>query len=373
LEKKIVGWATSLPTTFTQAQLSWNFKTDRINRINMQIKILSLIVKNCGALKDVKIDFTDNGQPQSIIVLGGANGSGKTTVLELIFSLFYLLSIPPRTQSVLSPKIEYLLEHTEYAEMELLIDEEKMSIFCSQHPLTHLPVNKTKHGLIRNKINHARHNEILSSEYITEQKITDHIRQYESKLFISESNGYEIIPSILYFPHRRELLTSEKREQIYREELKYKWCYRYESRSSFQGSLESYLIWLDYAEPERFQSVIDFLNQLNFEGKTFHINRKMLSVVVKTRDGSEHAFNQLSSGEQNILIMLLELRRRLIPGSIVLLDEIENSLHPAFQHRLAQNLLQLQRQIPFQLILTTHQPVFVKMFGENCTRILTEF
>jgi AAA15 family ATPase/GTPase len=77
--------------------------------------------------------------------------------------------------------------------------------------------------------------------------------------------------------------------------------------------------------------------------------------------------------EQNILIMLLELRRRLIPGSIVLLDEIENSLHPAFQHRLAQNLLQLQKQIPFQLILTTHQAVFVKIFGENSTRILTEF
>jgi AAA15 family ATPase/GTPase len=321
----------------------------------MQIKILSLTVKNGGTLKDVKIDFTDNGQPQSVIVLGGANGSGKTTVLELIFTLFYLLSIPPRTQSVLSPKIAYLLEHTEYAEMELLIDEEKMSVFYGQHPLTHLPLNKNQHGLIREKINHAVHDEILTSEYMTEQQITVHIRQYEEGLFMSELNGYDIIPSILYFPHSRELLMSEKKEQIYREEVKYKWCYRYESRSSFQGSLESYLIWLDYAEPEIFQSVIDFLNQLDFDGKTFHINRKMLSVVVKTRDVRYHPLNKLSSGEQNILIMLLELRRRLIPGSVVLLDEIENSLHPAFQHRLAKNLLQLQQQMPFQLILTTHQ------------------
>ncbi|HAI70568.1 MAG TPA: hypothetical protein DCM38_14165, partial [Gammaproteobacteria bacterium] len=57
----------------------------------------------------------------------------------------------------------------------------------------------------------------------------------------------------------------------------------------------------------------------------------------------------------------------------VLLDEIENSQHPDFQHRLAQNLLQLQRQIPFQLILTTHQPAFVKIFGEKGTRLLTAF
>jgi len=164
-----------------------------------------------------------------------------------------------------------------------------------------------------------------------------------------------------------------KGEQIHREEITYQWCYRYQNQKYFQGSLESYLIWLDYAEPEIFQVVIDFINQLNFEGKTFYIHRKTLSVMVKTRDGNEHPLNKLSSGEQNILIMLLELRRRLIPGSIVLLDEIENSLHPAFQHRLAQNLLQLQKQIPFQLILTTHQSVFVKIFGENNTRILTEF
>jgi hypothetical protein len=35
----------------------------------MEIKILSLTVKNCGTLKDIKIDFTDNGKPQSVIVL----------------------------------------------------------------------------------------------------------------------------------------------------------------------------------------------------------------------------------------------------------------------------------------------------------------
>jgi predicted ATPase len=194
----------------------------------------------------------------------------------------------------------------------------------------------------------------------------------EGKSINLSSKQTNTIPSILYFPHHRELLPVTG-EQIHREEIKYQWCYRYQNLSSFSGSLESYLIWLDYAEPEIFQSVIDFLNQLDFEGKTFHIHRKTLSVIVKTRDGSEHAFDKLSSGEQNILIMLLELYRRLIPGSIVLLDEIENRLHPAFQHRLAQNLLQLQRQIPFQLILTTHQPAFVKIFGEDCTRILTEF
>ncbi len=299
-----------------------------------KIKILSLTVKNCGVLKDVKIDFTDNGKPQSVIVLGGANGSGKTTVLELIFALAELFKFQ---------KLPEIFRQTEYAEIELLIDDENHKVsFCEPSRID-----------FTNKL---------------DAKINNLIKLNESKAI----NLIETIPSILYFPHNRELF-SVKGEQIFREEVKYQWCYRYQNQNDFQGSLESYLIWLDYAEPEIFQVVIDFLNQLDFEGKTFYIHRKSLSVMVKTRNGNEHPLNKLSSGEQNILIMLLELRRRLIPGSIVLLDEIENSLHPAFQHRLAQNLLQLQKQIPFQLILTTHQSVFVKIFGENNTRILTEF
>ena len=70
---------------------------------------------------------------------------------------------------------------------------------------------------------------------------------------------------------------------------------------------------------------------------------------------------------------VMALRRRLLPSSIVLIDEIENSLHPAFQHKLAQGLLALQREIPFQLIVTTHAPIFVEIFGAEATRILTPF
>jgi len=341
----------------------------------MQIKLLSLTVRNCGALKDIKIDFTDNEQPQSVIVLGGANGSGKTTVLELIFELAALFQLDQKMKP-----IQEILMQTEYAEMELLVDDEKHrvffynALFSNEHQLPqkdnnqHEPVYQVSFDNVQGWV--MQHSDI--SEKMNRLITLNQGKPINFFHSSSHSNQTDHIPSVLYFPHNRELLPMAG-EQVHREEVKYQWCYRYQNSYRFPGSLESYLIWLDYAESDIFQSVIDFLNQLDFEGKTFHIHRKTLSVLVKTRDGSEHAINQLSSGEQNLLIMLLELRRRLIPESIVLLDEIENSLHPAFQHRLAQKLLQLQRQISFQLILTTHQPIFVKIFGDNCTRILTEF
>ena len=137
--------------------------------------------------------------------------------------------------------------------------------------------------------------------------------------------------------------------------------------------MNSYLIWLDYAEPEKYASIRRFLNSLNFDEKSFYVNRQALDVFVKTKDGHEHRLHELSSGEQNLLIILIELYRKLLPGSIVLIDEIENSLHPAYQHRLAQGLLALQKEIPYQLIVTTHAPAFVEIFGEENTRLLTPF
>lgn len=141
----------------------------------------------------------------------------------------------------------------------------------------------------------------------------------------------------------------------------------------FPGSFTSYLIWLDYAEPERYAQIQQSLNDLNFDGKTFTVNRKTLDVIVRTANGHEHSLHELSSGEQNLLIIFTELRRKLLPGSVVLIDEIENSLHPAYQHRLAQGLLALQREVPYQLIVTTHAPAFLEIFGEENTRILTPF
>ncbi len=328
----------------------------------MQIKILSLTVKNCGALKDIKIDFTDNGQPQPVIVLGGANGSGKTTVLELIFALIELLYTGTHKNN---GSFKGIFNQTEYAELELLIDKEMRSVFFYKPPFKPLfePLFPARELYpTEESYQYENSTDIMNEDM--RNLIT--LEQHKPISLLSET-----IPSTLYFSHNRELLPVHG-EQINLEEIQYQWCYRYNNKPSFHDSLESYLIWLDYAEPEVFKSVIDFMSQLDFNGKTFHINRKKLSVMVQTNNGV-HSFDKLSSGEQNILIILLELYRRLVPGSIVLLDEIENSLHPAFQHRLAQNLLKLQQQIPFQLILTTHQPAFVEIFGANCTRILTEF
>lgn len=306
----------------------------------MEIQVKSLLVKNCGPLRDVEVSFMDGDKPRPTTVIGGANGSGKTTILELIATLLDSLLEPlefPRIVDGGGTKTDLCL----------LIDNVEYFIgydFSSNSELR----DTIPPSFVQDIANMGKQNIPIS-------------RMKEPS-------------SILYFPYYRRM-RSNPGEQIHREDITYRWLYRYEAVDTFAGSLNSYFVWLDYAEPELFEQMKKFVNDIVLPaGKRISgVMRKKLQTMIELPDGTQHPLEQLSSGEQNLLIILLELRRRLTPGSIVLIDEIENSLHPAFQHRLGTALKKLQREIPFQLIVTTHAPAFLDIFGRENTLILTVF
>ena len=332
---------------------------------SMKLELRSLRVINCGPLRDVCIHFNTEGE-HPITVLAGANGSGKTTVLELIAALAETLD--PASQHRTPPAI---LERTSYAQMDWDVDGRRFSIFYGQRPKDSVLANDYfgRPAVARQFLENISGNigpEIR--EMIAHFKRTVIQFPYMGPL-VTQFTGFA---SLLYFPYDR-VIHPVASSQVRREEVLGQWVYRFNPVKSFEGSLDSYLVWLDYAEPEDFARVIEFLNSLHLNGKNFSILRKELKVVVKTPDGGTHYLEHLSSGEQNTLIMLFELRRRLRPGSIVLIDEIENGLHPALQKQFAEALKRMQEGMNFQLIVTTHAIPFVEIFGPGSTRILTEF
>ena len=63
--------------------------------LNKGFKLKELNIEKYQILKNIKVDFCDkNNQPLPIIVLAGINGSGKTTILDVIadYNLPYNLS-----------------------------------------------------------------------------------------------------------------------------------------------------------------------------------------------------------------------------------------------------------------------------------------
>lgn len=323
----------------------------------MKLELRSIRVKNCGPLDDVRVEFYDEqGKTLPVCVLAGANGSGKTTILEVMVWLMKGLG-----ELSWQGKFSSL----GYAQLDCLVNGVEFSVAFGDKPDdVVLPANYS----LSSRNGERQVDLVPGMEKIYQQQGTNF--EY-SGLGRVAANG-ELAPSILYFPHTRSL-EPVTGLQLRKESIPYRLVNKLDTVSSFPGSLNSYLIWLDYAEPEQFKAAQEFLNELDFEGKTFYVQRKTLDIMVRTRDGHEHKLHELSSGEQNLLIILMELRRRLLPHSIVLIDEIENSLHPAFQHKLAQSLLKMQQMIPFQLIVTTHSWTFAEIFGPSATRVLTKF
>jgi predicted ATP-dependent endonuclease of OLD family len=163
--------------------------------------------------------------------------------------------------------------------------------------------------------------------------------------------------------------------QLGSEKFRYESYWYYKDVTEFPGSLASYLIWLEYLKDksDEYEKTIAFLNNLNIDGKKFGIVRENLQAITILPDGTEHPIDHMSSGEQNLFIILLELRRRLTKGSIVMIDEVEDSLHSTYQRKLMWALKKLQEEFNLQLIVASHSEDVVEAVGNKSVRILTNF
>ncbi|MDQ2732585.1 MAG: AAA family ATPase [Armatimonadota bacterium] len=336
----------------------------------MKIQLQSLRVINCGPLRDVCIHFNTDGD-SPVTLLAGANGSGKTTALELIVGLAEMLL--PLSEL---PPVRPTLLRADYAQLDFLVDRKNFSVFHGNKPdTTNLPGNSLGRIGTIGTFRQQQHGHLPGAlkAQINQQETYTTVDSFSDAPNDSEVERPPLtVPSLLFFPHTRLLLTVTG-DQMYKEAVAYQWVYFYQVTGQFKGSLDSYLVWLDYVEPDAYAKAIQFLNDLDIDGKIFSMSRRDFKVVVETPNGGKHFLEGMSSGEQSILILLLELRRRLVPHSIVLIDEIEISLHPAFQHRIVNGLKRLQEMIPFQLIVTSHSPTILEAFGTQSARILTQF
>jgi energy-coupling factor transporter ATP-binding protein EcfA2 len=250
----------------------------------MKIAIQSLRAVECGPLRDVKIDFASEGAHPTT-VLAGANGSGKTTVLEIITALFELISdgslVSARpvvypldfesTPNSLNPAGR-ILRRVGFAEMEVHIDGKLLKVgFSSAEPTMEAGRASLIYYPMDGRIDQLGHHTMMHSTFIVQlgYKIRD-AEQRTLPFTFSNKDGFpnvdQFLPSVLFFPAYR-VIKPNQGEQITREETKYEWVYRYENATDFRSSIDSFLLWLEYSAPEEYQRAIRFLDSLDLGGK----------------------------------------------------------------------------------------------------------
>jgi ABC-type branched-subunit amino acid transport system ATPase component len=107
----------------------------------------------------------------------------------------------------------------------------------------------------------------------------------------------------------------------------------------------------------RLQLFSTFLNQ-HYQGKTVETSRER-GFVIRLDDGDLLQASQLSSGEQQMLALAFRILFRSQPGTLILIDEPELSLHVVWQSTLIEDLVAMGHARDVTFLLATHSPTLI--------------
>jgi predicted ATP-binding protein involved in virulence len=118
---------------------------------------------------------------------------------------------------------------------------------------------------------------------------------------------------------------------------------------------------LEALEPLRIklQLFSEFLGQ-HYKKKQIHINPER-GFIISVTGAPDRALppGKLSSGEQQIMVLAHEILFRATPGTLVLIDEPELSLHVLWQASFVQDLAQMGKVNNLSYLLATHSPTLI--------------
>ncbi len=109
---------------------------------------------------------------------------------------------------------------------------------------------------------------------------------------------------------------------------------------------------------KRIETLIQFIRE-HFYKKQLVIDTERGFVIISTASGNELSLNQLSSGEQHELVLIYELLFRVKKNSLILIDEPEISLHVDWQMQFLDDIQNVVRLSPFDVLLATHSPMII--------------
>ncbi|MFN0121951.1 MAG: AAA family ATPase, partial [Blastocatellia bacterium] len=172
----------------------------------MKLELRSVRLKNCGPIDDIKIDFFDaNDKTLPVCVIAGANGSGKTTVLEAIHGLFCLFT---NTPSLLEAKA--LANPNLYAQADCCLEHVPFSLCCGSPPESFVWTENTINVSQRDeRYLHTGNPEIASWR-----------RKLISQRGHLQNGAGPDLPNFIYFPHTRSI-ESRSGTQISKEQTEY--------------------------------------------------------------------------------------------------------------------------------------------------------
>ena len=292
------------------------------------MKVKKLQFNDHKVLKNVEVDFTnEHGEPLEIVVFIGDNGTGKTQLLSSIIS-----SIGCGLTSDEFKAIESGVEITrEELNVSLIVD-----------------IDGCKSNL--DMVEWARAAE----------------RAYKKK------------SSIIWMPSELNIEGNAK----YNEGMQSNGFIEYANQWSLDD-VGNYIVkiideavYANRDKPPR-EAIEDMAKMINDIFKILNLDFELIGVATddaktpKFRNsfsGEEFDINSLSTGEKQLFLRILSLRRLKVSDAIIIIDEPETSLHPEWQRKIVEVYKKVGENN--QLIFATHSPFIVGSVPSESIRIM---
>ncbi|WP_175830651.1 AAA family ATPase [Burkholderia cenocepacia] len=340
---------------------------------SFQLVHLSLL--DVGALRGIT-NFSlaaPDGRAVNIYLIMGPNGAGKTTILDSIYAAMRLLDAKEHPEVGIDA-----IDHGEGGlQLDALVtldDGQRSRPFLlsivigtpgllrawGEEELEKFGVEKQiilvykRHGIGTAVARSAEsHPEALSFA----DAIIERLEEPPPALF-DTGNGF---PTVLYFPSDRGIRRPPKGERAVTrpDRLGYWPAHRFDTDgATWSASIDNLFVWFTWLDDGRESLCRELVNQLIFRGakQLRPVDRPTLSVPVEVEGGAKHRLDQLSSGERQLVQLVVRVASHMTGSTIVLIDETEQHLHLVMRRRLINIIKNWAREHEgMSFVLTSHQ------------------
>lgn len=376
------------------------------------MKITGIEIGEYRQFKNIKLDFTypeshaKAGQPLEKVCFIGQSGTGKTTLLNIIWDFFVINDDGYQLASNRQPIKVSTKPYRTFEEVAVLAQINEKSIRFDKQDF-----DNDKGSLFENLSIVAS-----SLKWITNLELRDEIQAYNKLcLYIDDSainHAYSLtvnrnendLSGKAYVASTDEIfLANEKREESIHEmaeskvmalrstDSRYLWPYLLGDIDKYDESLKKIAIdliqkngsfsanrlvdTLSKWQEENPNPKVDIaVNCLNPALKYFFLEVDTegteAPLVIKTKSGTHLSYNSLSTGTKQLLSTAIPIYKSQINNGVVLFDEPERSLFPDVQRILIDYYTSLAPEAQF--FFATHSPIIASAF-DPCERFILYF
>jgi predicted ATP-binding protein involved in virulence len=296
------------------------------------MKINKIHLENHPLFGTMDIDFTEpDGKTLDTIVIAGINGTGKTTLLETIFEI----GTNSSARNI-------------YTDSYLGID------------LTYLYKKRTIDSHYNASYNHDGGKRI--------EFLYDKFREIDAQ----KRPRFVYMPTKINFDRFQKITLSFERDYSFRNIVEQDIIIDIPSYIATTINNEVYK-YSDLPAKQAIEKVCDGINSLfdilEMDARMVGLNPEGEKLpIFKNSAGKVFDINQLSSGEKQLFVRAMALRMLGANNSVILIDEPEISMHPAWQQRIVKVYEKIGNNN--QVIIATHSPHVVASVPKESVKLL---